>query len=492
MIRDKRRTVALLLLSGSLMSFQPASADPWAAPGDARLRHDLQLLSDAGLIKAPLTSWPVSWAEVSRDVSAHSETGAALPVHLAAALARVRAEATEAARTGEWRAEARVAGSSNPMALRRFAGVPREEGELEGAVQYTGDIFAMRLQASVVANPADDKEVRADGSYVGAVLGNWMLSAGLVDRWWGPGWEGSLIYGTNQRPIPAITLERNYSDPFDTKWLSWLGQWRVNLTMGQLEKERTDYPNTRFFGMRITWKPHDRLEIGLSRSAQWCGDGRPCGWSTFWDLFTGNDNDQPLDQQPGNQLAGFDFRWSVPWVPLALYGQAIGEDEAGGFPSKYLGLMGAETWGGWGERSWRIHVEYADTACTFYESPPEFGCAYRNLIYTDGYQYRNRSIGHALDGDSEQIAVGAMLVNPDGSTWEVAAQNAKVNRASANPVHSVTPIASKIQSADVYHRRSFFGGDLKVGIGYEQRDSVVPGGDSDDVRGFLEWVRQFQ
>ena len=138
----------------------------------------------------------------------------------------MRAEAAEAARTGEWRAEARVAGASNPMALRRFADVPREEGELEGAVQYTGDIFAMRLQASVVANPADDKEVRADGSYVGAVLGNWMLSAGLVDRWWGPGWEGSLIYGTNQRPIPAITLERNYSDPFDTKWLSWIGQWR--------------------------------------------------------------------------------------------------------------------------------------------------------------------------------------------------------------------------------------------------------------------------
>ena len=486
-IRATLAAASLLLLAGVA---SVACADPWAAPGDSTLRHDLQLLADAGLVRAPLTAWPVSWGEVSRDLA--GQDTARQPSYVAAAVARVRGAAAEAMRAGDWQVEGRVAASGNPMSLRRFSDVPREEGELEGAVQYTGEVFAMRLQATVVANPDDDKDIRADGSYVGAVLGNWMLSAGLVDRWWGPGWEGSLIYGTNQRPIPALTLERNYSDPFESKWLSWIGQWRLAMTWGQLEEERTDYPNTRFFGMRITWKPHDRLEIGLSRSAQWCGDGRPCDFSTFWDLFTGNDNDQPLDEQPGNQLAGVDFRWSVPWVPLALYGQGIGEDEAGGFPSKYLGLFGAETWGGWGERSWRVHVEYADTVCNFPEDPPEFGCAYRNGIYTDGYQYRNRSIAHALDGDSEQIAFGATLVNPDGSSWELAAQDSKVNRQGANPVHSVSPYAVTIQSADVYHRRGLLGGDLKVGVGFEQRDSVEPGTDGDDLRGFVEWSAAFR
>ena len=492
MIRDRCRFLVLLLLSGLLVPLHVASADPWVLPGDARLRHDLQLLSDAGLVKAPLSSWPVSWGEVSRDVSADREAAARLPAYLAAALARVRAAAAEATRTGGWRAGGRLAGSANPMALRRFSAVPREEGELEGALQYTGDTFAMRLQATVVANPQDGKDIRADGSYIGAVLGNWMLSAGLVDRWWGPGWEGSLIYGTNQRPIPALTLERNYSDPFESKWLSWIGQWRLNVTMGQLEKERGDYPNTRFFAMRATLKPHPRVEIGLSRSAQWCGDGRPCGFGTFWDLFTGNDNDQPLDQQPGNQMGGFDFRWSVPWVPLALYGQAIGEDEAGGFPSKYLGLMGAETWGGWGDRSWRLHVEYADTACTFYRTPPDFGCAYQNGIYTDGYRYRSRSIGHSLDGDSEQVAFGAMLVNADGSSWEIAAQDSKVNRESANPVHSVASVATRTWSADVSHRRSFFGGDLNAGVGYQDWSQVALGPSRGEARGFVQWTGQFK
>jgi len=465
-----------------------AAADPWAVPGEGRLRHDLQLLADAGLVRAPLTAWPVSWGEVSRDLS--GQDVANRPPHVAAAVARVRAAAAEAMRTGDWRMAGRVAASGNPMALRRFSDVPREEAELEGALQYTGDVLAMRLQATVVANPDDDKDVRADGSYVGAALGNWMLSAGLVDRWWGPGWEGSLIYGTNQRPIPAVTLERDYSDPFETKWLSWIGRWRLVLTMGQLEEERTDYPDTLFYGMRITWKPHDRLEIGLSRSAQWCGDGRPCSWDTFWDLFRGNDNDQALEDQPGNQMAGVDFRWSVPWAPFALYGQYIGEDEAGGFPSKYLGLFGAESWGGWGDKSWRVHVEYADTACDFPADPPEFGCAYRNGIYTDGYQYRNRSIGHGLDGDSEQIAFGVVLVDADGSSWEVATQAAKLNREGVNAVHSVSAVPLDLVSADLYHSRGLLGGTLKLGLGYERRDSDMREFDEDGVRGFLQWSRQ--
>jgi hypothetical protein len=67
----------------------------------------------------------------------------------------------------------------------------------------------------------------------------------------------------------------------------------------------------------VNFRPIPSLEIGLSRSAQFCGDGRPCGLSEFWDLFIGNDNDQSLEEQPGNQLAGFDARWSAAaWAPI--------------------------------------------------------------------------------------------------------------------------------------------------------------------------------
>ncbi len=477
----------LLALAGTA---ETATADPWAAPGDARLRHDLQLLSDSGLIRAPLSAWPVAWGEVARDLAA-LDHAATRPAHLVAALGRVTKAALAATEVGAWRAEGRVAASGEPMTLRRFADVPREEGELAGSMQYTGEILAARLQATVVADADDDKTVRPDGSYVGAVLGNWMITAGWIDRWWGPGWEGSLILGTNHRPIPSVTLERNYSDPFENKWLSWIGQWRLAMSYGRLDDEREDFPNAHFFAMRVTWKPHDRVEIGFSRSAQLCGDGRDCGLDTVWDMLIANDNDQAPEDQPGNQLAGVDFRWSLPWLPVALYGQGIGEDEANKMPSKYLGQFGLETWGGMGAATWRVHVEYADTACGFNDSEPDFGCAYRNVIYTDGYQHLGRSIGHALDGDGQQWAIGALWVNGDGSSWEVAAQTAKLNRKGANPAHTLTPVPLDLVSADVYHRREFLGGDLKLGVGYKQRESDAAGIDEDELRGFAQWQRQF-
>jgi len=465
-------------------------AEPWLEPGDARLRHDLQLLADAGIVRAPLTAWPVSWPEIARDIGGVADASKR-PLHLEAALARVRRAAGVATRSGNFQLDAYVAGSGNPMELRRFDDIPRESGEFSVGAQYMGKRFAYRAQATAVADASDDKDFRPDGSYVGMALGNWMLHAGYIDRWWGPGWEGSLIYGSNARPIPSVTIERNYSDPIDHPWLEWIGQWRFVATMGQLEEERTDAPNAQLFGMRLTWKPHDRVEVGFSRTAQWCGDGRPCDASTFWDLLTGNDNDQPLEEQPGNQLAGFDARWSIPWAPVALYAQAIGEDEANYLPSKYLGLAGLEISGGFGERSWRVHLEAADTACSFYENPPQYGCAYRNVIYRDGYQYYDRVIGHSIDGDSRQLATGAMLVNGDGSSWEVALQGAKVNRKGANRVHSISLVPQEILSLDVHHRRELFGGDLRVGIGYEERDAAEGGVDQEDFRGYLQWSGRF-
>ncbi len=467
------------LAAAILLAGLPARADPWIAPGDARLRHDIELLADAGIIRAPVTTWPMSWAEVARDVGA-ARLAADAPEWLRAALVRVHSGARRASRTGSLDWNARLAASEAPMALRRFGEVPRESGEVSAGAQFTGQRFAYRLQATAVA----------DGSYGAVAFGNWMLHAGYVDRWWGPGWEGSLILGGNARPLPSVTIERNYSDPFEHPALAWIGRWRIAATVGRFESDRDDAPEANFFGARLTWKPLSQLEIGMSRSAQWCGEGRPCGAGTLWDLVTGNDNDQPFEEQPGNQLGGFDLRWTIPRFPVAVYAQAIGEDEAGFLPSKYLGLGGVEAWGGFGDWSWRAHVEYADTACDFAQSEETFGCAYRNAIYSEGYQYRDRSLGHSLDGDGEQWAGGLMLVDAEGRRWELALQDAEVNRAGANPVHSVALAPTDIRSADLYHRRALLGGEISLSVGYEERSAAAL--DESDLRGFIEWRLGFQ
>jgi len=106
-------------------------------------------------------------------------------------------------------------------------------------------------------------------------------------------------------------------------------------------------------------------------------------------------------------------------------------------------------------------------------------------------EYYDRAIGHSIDGDSRQIAAGLMLVNGDGSSWEIALQAAKVNREGANPIHSVSLVPQDITSVDLHHRRALFGGDLRVGIGYEERDANGGGVHEEDIRGYLQWSGRF-
>jgi len=129
---------------------------------------------------------------------------------------------------------------------------------------------------------------------------------------------------------------------------------------GQLEQDR-DYPGTLLFGMRVESRPLPSLQIAASRSAQWCGEGRPCDLGTFGDLLTGNDNDQALADQPGNQLAGFDVRWSWPvggcrWRCMPR--RSARTKRASCLPSTSDCL---EPKGGvsGGKLSWRAHAEYA-------------------------------------------------------------------------------------------------------------------------------------
>ena len=74
------------------------------------------------------------------------------------------------------------------------------------------------------------------------------------------------------------------------------------------------------------------LEIGLSRTAQWCGDGRPCDIDTFTKRPLGKDNcddaGSTLDNESSNQLARIDIRWalSAPRLPIAVYSPFIGAE----------------------------------------------------------------------------------------------------------------------------------------------------------------------
>jgi hypothetical protein len=313
-----------------------------------------------------------------------------------------------------------------------------------------------------------------------------------MERWWGPGWDGSLILSNNARPIPALSFDRTRTDPFESRWLSWLGPWDVSVLFGQMENDRT-VPDARFFAFRFNFRPLPSLEIGLSRTAQWCGEGRPCDLDTFIDLLIGRDNRGGdgigEDNEPGNQLAGFDARWTTALLdqPLAVYGQLIGEDEAGGFPSRYLAQAGMETRGTWKHRSYLLFLEVSGTSCDVLKDDIN-NCAYNHSIYQTGYRYRGRSVGHSADNDALIVSAGLVLQDAFDNEWSALLRSGTLNRGSfPDPRNSLTPNERDVISLDLYHNRRFRFGLVDVGVGITHFDGTASSGTQTDARLFLRW-----
>ena len=190
-------------------------------------------------------------------------------------------------------------------------------------------------------------------------------------------------------------------------------------------------------------------------------------------------------------MAGVDFRWVPGFLghSVAAYGQFIGEDEAGGFPSRYLGQLGME-WSGYLFDRWssKVFAEFAGTSCQFHESSEIFNCAYNHGIYQTGYRFRSRAIGHGADNDARLISAGLILADSDNVQWRGLIRYGALNRGgSPDARNSLTPTRQDIASFDVSHSRVFSFGVIDVGAGYEKVDDSASGVAHSDIRFYLQW-----
>jgi len=480
--------VALTLLA---LAATTVHAGPYIPPGDLALRHDIQRLADQGVIKGTVTTWPLAWGPILYDLENADATS--LPPPAVDALARVKQRANWETRTGELTFNAKVGFADNATRIRSYQNTPRGRAEVSAGLSWIGERLSADLNVQYVDSAQDTDEVRIDDSMIGIAVGNWSIAASTMQRWWGPGWGGSLILSNNARPFPSLTIDRMFTDGFETRWLSWLGPWDLSVMFGQLEEERV-VPNARFFGMRFNFRPIPSLEIGLSRAAQWCGDRRPCDADTFLDLLIGRDNlstSGVTSKEPGNQLAGVDFRWTPRRFAqsIGLYGQLIGEDEAGGLPSRYIGQLGLE-WSGYLADRWSIQAfaEFSGTSAQFYESGRIFNFAYNHGIYRTGYRFKGRPIGHGADNDAQIISAGLSLVDADDIQWRALLRFGDLNEGGGpDERNTLTPTPQDIFSIDLSHSRAFWFGVLDFGVGYESIDDNVSETSFDESRVFLQW-----
>ena len=486
-------------------------AEPFLAPNDPFLRHEIRLLGDSGELTGLQNTWPLDLGGVS---GMRTEKSLSLPHNLLDD--RISLESQSG-----WSPIVTTLGlSDDRVTARGFGPEPRSSFATNASVSWMNDRFAGKLSLNAFYGMETDWKGRKDegfafdGSYIAARLGNWSASFGQVERWWGPGWDGSLILSTNARPIPAISIDRRVPEPFDTKWLSWIGPWSFHSFIGQMEDERDstiDYPNHYLWGMRGEVRPTliDGLEIGFFRILQLGGNGRDVRFKSFIDAFLSQDNygantgKNDRSQEPGNQLAGIDLRWKVLDLPVALYGQVAGEDEENFFPEALFFQYGIEGWRGFGDSTLRVFAEYADLTSYWWTGDPRHrNITYGHHIYGEGYRYRGRPIGHWADQDSQIFSFGGLLQRRGGISWGA---NLRTGDLNAGPLENPPPhdgglgrssvsngVTTDYFSFDIFNARQYpqYGLSVHTSLGWE---SLEPrGGQKDDgLSGFLSLSRIF-
>ena len=474
----------------------------WFEPGDTTLRTDLLLLNDAGVIRLPVNQWPIPRAAVRYAVEngkEHFATNAAVSV----ALARVRARLgiPMADRDGGVAFDSAL-NVGEPGLLRDFDTLGRDDAELEGRVTYAkGERAEFSLNVAAVANPTDGDELRLDGTHATVQWGNWLFSAHQLDRWWGPGHEGSLILSNNARPMPTLMVERATAQPFGNKYFGWLGPWRMTFGISQMESHRLDIDSPLFMAWRVEFMPLNDLELGFSRTAQFCGEGLPCDSSSVVQMLAGHDNighNTTAATESGNQMAGFDLRWNSPvgnW-PYAIYSQYIGEDQSSYVPAKYIAQIGLEAWKPMvGGGILQLFTEYTTTTCSASTNRgPYYNTAYnQGRFNVEGYRYLGRVIGYTSDRDAENYSLGATLTTAGGEFWSATARTSRLHRDNnLDARNTVASLPTDYQALELGWRGKFVGQPFSVDFGVESTELVHGGGDRDvHAFGFIRWTHEF-
>ncbi|WP_373686269.1 capsule assembly Wzi family protein [Acinetobacter sp. YH12097] len=366
------------------------------------LRTDLNWLNQQGVIQISTSTWPLSGDEIQRVLSNAKIDNQVQQQVLDSVQAALSAENTTA--------KASLYAESDPQNVpQHFA--DEQKSQYQAALEFNagGAQWDARLRINAEKDPIIDNghDVNVEGSYLAGKLWNQWIIAGQIPTYWGPGHDGSLIRGDVSRPVYGVTLQRADQTAFETKWLSWIGPWQYQVFAGQLDDYKA-VPDAKLIGMRLTIQPLPYLEIGASRMLQWGGEGKLNSFSSLWEALKGNDNfdDRSLDKS--NQLAGVDARVNLTrWfdIPISLYTQVIGEDEAGYLPSRKFYSAGAEYSSSYRDLPVQIYTEWTDTRT----NGEVWGYTYRHGDYKDGYYQHGYPLGHGIGGDSQMYSIGGNI-----------------------------------------------------------------------------------
>ncbi|MFV5398479.1 capsule assembly Wzi family protein [Acinetobacter baumannii] len=438
------------------------------------LRTDLNWLNQQGVINISTSTWPLSGDEIQRALSQAKVTHPAQQKVINSVLNALKAD-NDTVKVGAF-AETDI--KNIPQAFG-----DNQKSQYQGSLEFnaSGENWDAKIRVNAEKDPQIDSghDVNVEGSYVAGKLWNQWLVAGQIPTWWGPGHDGSLIRGDASRPVYGVTMQRAVQDAFENKWLSWIGPWQYQLFAGQLDDYKA-VPHAKLLGMRVTARPVPALEIGASRAIQIGGDGQPDSFKAYWNAVIGKDNGCTENSCVGednasNQLAGFDARLQLQPlfnIPVSVYGQYIGEDEAGGLPSKKMYLAGADYSSMINNMPYQIYAEWADTRT----NGDVRGISYNHHQYTDGYYQHGFPLGHAMGGDGQMYSVGGDIRFDVMNRLSGRAMVVKVNQSNL-AINKAFPKDDEIKALDLTWTH-YIKPDLPLKINGWVSDSDLEGNDA--------------
>ena len=435
---------------------------------DESLRTDLNWLNQQGVIQISTSTWPMSGDEIQRALAAADVSNSTQQQVIDSVQAAVKAD-NAMLKAGLY------VESDQKNIPQAFA--DKQKSKFQAALELNAgnENWDAKIRVNAEKDPQidNDQDVNVEGSYIAGKLWNQWLIAGQIPTYWGPGHDGSLIRGDASRPVYGLTAQRAEQKAFETPWLSWIGAWQYQAFAGQLD-HYSAVPDAKLIGLRVTAQPLPYFELGASRAIQWGGEGRSQNWDSLWDAIIGNDNVYGDTENPSNQIAGFDARLnlqSLTSVPFSLYGQYVGEDEAGGLPSKKMYLAGLDYSSSFKNMPYQLYTEWADTRT----NGEVRGISYNHSVYTDGYYQHGFPLGHAMGGDGQMYSVGGDIRIDPMNRLNGRLLLAKVNQ-SARSSNKAFPEKDEIKAIDLTWSH-YLRPDIPLKINAWLSDSDVKGND---------------
>ena len=180
--------------------------------------------------------------------------------------------------------------------------------------------------------------------YVGMQLGNWQITFGKQEQWWGPDEGGAMLFSTNAEPIEMLQINR--TTPFTLPgFLERVGPIRAEFVLGRISGYHWLFSaNTGFTGTwtqpladqpflageKLSVKLSRNLEAGFGVTALFAGAGVPFTTNRFLKAIFSFGNGSPgTASDPGDRRGEFDFRYRVPGLRnwLTWYGDGFTDDE---------------------------------------------------------------------------------------------------------------------------------------------------------------------